>query len=389
MTRDGRQAVSSSVDGGVLVLTVDNPPVNAGSTAVRQGLLDGVSRLRDDASLVGAVVVGAGGSFIAGSDLREFGGRLPEPLLPAVITAIEQCGKPVIAALDGHALGGGFEVALGCHGRIGTSRLRVALPEVSLGMVTGAGASQRLPRLVGRETALDLILSGRRVGGAEAADLGILDQVAEPDELLSAAVEMARHATPRILMDEPLPDPAPSLDAIAEPYLASIGARPQLVESLRLVRAAGSRPPEQMLADERSMFDTLRLGEEAAALRHLFFAGRAARKDPLSDRVRAEIVDQLTCAGGAVAPDVGADPASAAPMLTAMAAETAELLRTGIVARPGDIDLLMVDDGGFPRHLGGPLWWATRVGDVSLERSIPPTSVDAVNAVWERVRTDG
>ncbi|MFI5427148.1 enoyl-CoA hydratase/isomerase family protein [Aeromicrobium sp. UC242_57] len=179
-------------DGDVLVLTIDNPPVNASSAQVRQGLLDGIAELDRDPQLIGMVVIGDHGTFIAGSDLREFGGTLPAPLLPVVIAAIESSPKPVVAAIDGHALGGGFELTLGCDARIFTDRARVGLPEVSLGMVPGAGGTQRLPRLTGRARALKLIVASTRLTAREAAEVGIADAVVEPDDLLSVATSWAR-----------------------------------------------------------------------------------------------------------------------------------------------------------------------------------------------------
>ena len=132
-------------DGDVLVILIDNPPINAGSLSVRRGILDSIALLGEDPALRAAVIIGQGTTFIAGSDLREFGKPLEEPQLPAVIRAIETVDKPVVAALHGAALGGGFELALGCDARVAAPGAVVGLPEVTLGMLPGAGGTQRLP----------------------------------------------------------------------------------------------------------------------------------------------------------------------------------------------------------------------------------------------------
>jgi 3-hydroxyacyl-CoA dehydrogenase len=150
-------------DGGIAVIVIDNPPINAGSAAVRQGLMAAIETLRTDDTLQGAVLIGAGNTFVAGSDLREFGQPLSDPQLPAVIVAIESCKKPVVAALHGAALGGGFELALGCDARVAAPHTVVGLPEVTLGIIPGAGGTQRLPRVVGIPRAIRMICAGERV----------------------------------------------------------------------------------------------------------------------------------------------------------------------------------------------------------------------------------
>ena len=193
-------------DGDIAVIVIDNPPVNAGSAAVRQGLLNAVHTLRDDPTLKGAVLIGAGSTFIAGSDIREFGQPLAEPQLPAVIAAIEDCCKPVVAALHGAALGGGFELALGCDARVAAPGTVVGLPEVTLGIIPGAGGTQRLPRLVGLPRAVQMICSGERVPAATALSQGIVDELAEGD-LRAAAIAHARRLAGRKqrLRDRPVP----------------------------------------------------------------------------------------------------------------------------------------------------------------------------------------
>lgn len=183
-------------DGDIAVIVIDNPPINAGSAAVREGLMAAIAAVESDASLRGAVLIGSGNTFIAGSDLREFGQPLAEPQLPAVIRAIEDCGKPVVAALHGAALGGGFERALGCDARVAAPGTVVGLPEVTLGIIPGAGGTQRLPRVVGIPRAIGMVCSGERVSSSPAQAAGLIDAEAQGD-LRAAAVAHARQLAGR------------------------------------------------------------------------------------------------------------------------------------------------------------------------------------------------
>jgi len=178
-------AITQSVDldrrGRIAVLTVNNPPVNALSQHVRQGLRDGVTRATADAAVGAVVVTCAGRTFIAGADITEFGKPPKEPGLHEVLALIEQSPKPIIAAVHGTALGGGLEVALACHYRIGVKTARFGLPEVKLGLLPGAGGTQRLPRVVGVETALQMIVSGEPIGADAALTHGLIDAIVEGD----------------------------------------------------------------------------------------------------------------------------------------------------------------------------------------------------------------
>lgn len=162
--------VSATTRNGVLVVTIDNAPVNATSVDVRDGLEKTLAHAEAAAGLTGVVITGAGKTFIGGADIKEFGKPAMDPTLPAVIEKIENLSKPVVAALNGAALGGGLEVALACHYRVAAPAAQVGLPEVKLGIVPGAGGTQRLPRLIGIPAALDLITSGRSVKAAEALE---------------------------------------------------------------------------------------------------------------------------------------------------------------------------------------------------------------------------
>jgi 3-hydroxyacyl-CoA dehydrogenase len=267
-------------DGCVAVIVIDNPPVNAGSLEVRRGLLNALRTVAADDAIDAAVIIGAGNTFVAGSDIREFGKPLDEPQLPAVIAAIEACPKPVVAAIHGASLGGGFELALGCDARVCAPGAVVGLPEVTLGMIPGAGGTQRLPRLVGIAAAIEIVCSGRRVPAEEALRLGMVDKLIE-GELRSGAVEYARarEGRKRRLSETPVTaDTHHSVEKAASAGLKAGRGRPHVAEAIEAVKSAVRLPFAEALAREREVFQRLRSGNEAAALRHLFFAEREASK---------------------------------------------------------------------------------------------------------------
>ncbi len=281
MIRDDA-VVRLQVQAGHGIVTIDNPPVNAGSTPVRQGLLDCLGRA-SGMDLRGVVILGAGRSFIAGSDIREFGAPLAAPELPQVIAAIEACPHPVCAAIHGAALGGGFELALGCDLRVAAPGAVLGLPEVTLGMVPGAGGTQRLPRLMGLAQAVALVCSGRRVPAPEALDLGMVDALADsaaaPDLIAAAIAAIGAAPGKRRLRDLPVPEADPQDVAAAEASALRRGkARPHVAEAIALVKRSATAPSDEALSVERAAFQRFRLGEEAFALRHLFFAERAAMR---------------------------------------------------------------------------------------------------------------
>ena len=279
------QRVSEKVgverDGDVLVILIDNPPINAGSLSVRRGILDAIALLAEDPALRAAVIIGQGTTFIAGSDLREFGKQLEEPQLPAVIRAIETVVKPVVAAIHGAALGGGFELALGCDGRVAARGAIVGLPEVTLGMLPGAGGTQRLPRLVGVSRSIQMICAGERIGADKALALGIVDSIAEGDLRVAAVAFAAGLSGKRRVRDLAVPAEPP--EAIEKAIGAATKAgrgRPNIRAAIERVQAAASEPIDDALAMERKLFQEFRMSEDAAALRHLFFAEREAGKAP-------------------------------------------------------------------------------------------------------------
>jgi len=269
-------------DGDIGVLIIDNPPVNAGSHDIRKGLLAAIAEVEADDTLSGAVLIGAGRSFISGSDIKEFDLPLEPPQMPQVIGAIEGAEKPFVAALSGAALGGGYELALGCDARIAAPGTVVGLPETALGIIPGAGGTQKLPRLVGKAEAIRLIAAATRVKAEKALALGMVDALAEGG-LRQAAVEMARGmaGSKRRVIDRPVPE-AHGVEAAVQ--TASRRARPHVLAAIHHVCQAGEVPAAEGLAAERETFQQLRIAPEAKALRHIFFAEReAARGKPGRD----------------------------------------------------------------------------------------------------------
>jgi 3-hydroxyacyl-CoA dehydrogenase len=284
---------------GALVVTIDNPPVNATSVDVRSGLEKALAHAETAADVTGIVVTGAGKTFVGGADIKEFGKPAMEPILPDVIETIEGLSKPVVAALNGAALGGGLEVALACHYRIASPAAQVGLPEVKLGIVPGAGGTQRLPRLIGIPAALDLITSGRSVKADEAVKLGIIDEVAAGD-LIEAAITTALTLAGKPLrrtgeLNIAAADPA-EIEKASAKILAKARGQRAPAEAVRLVTTS-DRPLAEGLADERATFLALRDSREAAALRHVFFAERESSKVEGLEGVKPRPVETIGICG--------------------------------------------------------------------------------------------
>jgi 3-hydroxyacyl-CoA dehydrogenase len=293
------ESVSAELTDGILVVTIDNPPVNATSTHVRAGLMAALDHGAARDGVVGIVLTGAGRIFVGGADIKEFGKPPAEPSLPEVMDRIEGFEKPVVAAVNGAALGGGCEIALACHGRIAAANATFGLPEVKLGIVPGAGGTQRLPRLIGTIAAIDLIGSGRIVKAGEALALGLVDSVS--DDALGAALSAARglegkplRRTGRLAI--PAEDEA-AVGAAAKKILAKARGQTAPTEAVRLVKAATHADLKSGLADERETFLRLRDSEEAAALRHVFFAERAAGKVEGLDAVSPRKIETVGVVG--------------------------------------------------------------------------------------------
>jgi 3-hydroxyacyl-CoA dehydrogenase len=270
--------VSGIVEDGVLVACINNPPVNAASAAARAGLLAAVRAANGQDDIRALVLTGAGRIFIGGADISEFGKPAIEPTLPEVISEIERSAKPVIAALNGAALGGGLEIALACHRRIASPAATLALPEVKLGIVPGAGGTQRLPRLTGLALSLDMIGTGRSLKAPEALTAGIIDAIAD-DVVAAAKAEIAGGIALRRTSElAVVSEPGDGVETTAARIRSRAKGQPAPLEAIRLVLATRDTGFIEGLADERRTFIRLRDSAEAAALRYVFFAEREAAK---------------------------------------------------------------------------------------------------------------
>jgi 3-hydroxyacyl-CoA dehydrogenase len=308
------QSVDLSTRGRVAVLTVDNPPVNALSQHVRKGLHDGIKQATADGAVQAIVLACAGRTFIAGADITEFGKPPAEPSLHSVLDLIEGSPKPVVAAIHGTALGGGLEVTLACHYRVGVKAARFGLPEVKLGILPGAGGTQRLPRVVGVEKGLSMMVSGDPIGADEALKAGLIDEIVDGD-LTAAGVAFAEK-----VLDERRP-----LRKIRDldDKLAAVRGKPEVFANfrksiarqtrgfrapeniVRAVEAAVSLPFEQGLKRERELFAELLSSPESKAQRYFFFAEREAAKipdvpadTPPRDVKKAAVIGAGTMGGG-------------------------------------------------------------------------------------------
>jgi 3-hydroxyacyl-CoA dehydrogenase len=265
--------VSLSWRGAVALITVDNPPVNAINHAVRVGLLAALDDIAKNKSAKAVVIAAAGKTFMAGSDIKEFDAPPRAPGLPEVIDKIEMFPLPVVAAIHGTALGGGFEIALGCHARIAASNAKVGLPEIHLGIIPGAGGTQRLPRLIGAEKALDWILTGRHVPAAEA-----VDETVESD-LIQAAVAFAEKATIKRTRDLSAQVDAAVLDAQRKAVAKrarGFEAPPAAIDAV----VASAKPFEEGMRIESEISARLKVSDQSRAQRHLFFAEREVARIP-------------------------------------------------------------------------------------------------------------
>ena len=281
------QSVSVSRDGDVAVISIDNPPVNALSFHVREPLMQAFETLRDDASVAAIVLACAGRTFVAGADITEFGKPMQRPDLRDLIATLEKIEKPTVAAIHGTALGGGLELALGCHFRVADGAAKLGLPEVKLGLLPGAGGTVRLPYLLGPQKALKLIVSGTPIGTAEALDGGLVDAIAE-GELVAAAVEFARARTAEGKKFPAVRDRRDKVErvdlAAFDKQAAELAKKARGLEApvacAQSVRNAVTLPFDEALAKEREFFVTLVSGDQSRAQRHLFFAEREAAKVP-------------------------------------------------------------------------------------------------------------
>ncbi|HSR97536.1 MAG TPA: 3-hydroxyacyl-CoA dehydrogenase NAD-binding domain-containing protein [Kofleriaceae bacterium] len=282
--------VNLAAEGDIAILSVNYPPVNALSQQVRAGILAGVRQAIADPAVKAIVLACDGKTFIAGADITEFGKPMQAPSLVEVQDAVEGSPKPVIAAIHGTALGGGFELALCCHYRVAVPSAKCGFPEVNLGLLPGAGGTQRLPRIVGVEQALDMVTSGKHIDGKSAHAAGLFDELVPEDALRASAIAFAK----KVVADgRPLRRVRDLDDKVA-----AARAKPDVFDAfrkanakkfrgflapeynIRAVEAAVARPFDEGLAEERRLFGELMAGTQSAAQRYVFFAERQVWKIP-------------------------------------------------------------------------------------------------------------
>jgi 3-hydroxyacyl-CoA dehydrogenase len=269
---------------GIAILKFDNPPVNSLGLELRQAIVEAIERANADPQVEAIVLIGAGAGFSGGADIREFGTprASTQPHLMTVISTVEGSAKPVIAAIGGVCMGGGLELALGCHYRVAAAGAKIALPEVKLGLLPGAGGTQRLPRVIGAEAALNMIVSGATVPSEKLRGTPLFDAFADGD-LLDAAVAFARNIVTQKLgvrrvrdLQVNMPNHEAFFQFARNTAKAVAGRYPAPVACVEAVAAAFDRPFDAGIKRERELFATLMLSPESAALRHVFQAERAA-----------------------------------------------------------------------------------------------------------------
>ena len=306
------EVVSYELRENIGVILVNNPPVNALAQVVRQGILNAVNTAQEDASEA-IVLACEGRTFIAGADITEFGKPPKDPWLPEVLTAIENSSKPVIAAIHGTALGGGFEVTLACHYRCAVPSAKVGLPEVKLGLLPGAGGTQRVPRITGVQAALDMITSGNPISSVKANTMGLVDELLADEDVVGGAIQYAKGlvetGAPLKRIRDISIDPSsidPNFFDNARKQLAR-RARGQIAQDriVSCLEAAVKLPIDEGLERERELFRELVASPESAAMRHIFFAERQAAKikdiakdTPLRPIQKVAIIGGGTMGGG-------------------------------------------------------------------------------------------
>ena len=298
--------VTTALHGDVLVVTIDNPPVNALGAAVRQGLLAAMQQAQADAAVAAVLLVGAGKAFIAGADIREFGKPPVPPALPEVCRAIEGSDKPVVAVLHGAALGGGLEVALSAHYRLALPAATVGLPEVNLGLLPGSGGTQRAPRLMGVQGATAIMLSGQHLKAQAALQAGLVDKLVEGADAQAAGLAYVRElltakAPVRRTRDLAIAEPQAALAWLEEQKAETAKKARGLFSPLKIiecVQAAVQLPFDEGLARERALFIECLDSPQRAGLIHAFFAEREVAKVPEAQAAQPRPVASIAVIGG-------------------------------------------------------------------------------------------
>jgi 3-hydroxyacyl-CoA dehydrogenase len=286
--------------GDLAIVTIDNPPVNATSQSVRQALSAAVRQTSSDPNVRAVVLCCAGKTFVAGADVTEFDKPPIPPHLPDVIALIETADKPWIAALHGSVLGGGLELAMGCHARVAAPATKLGLPEVSLGLIPGAGGTVRLPRLVGAELALSMVASGKPISVEHALEAGLIDRISEGD-LLYAAKDLARSVTaPQPTLARPVKPPQNPAAFAAQAAELRAKARGQHspVAAVAAIERAFEYPADAALLAERQDFLDLKADPQSAALRRMFFAERQTLKNDARVAGTARPLSHIGVVGG-------------------------------------------------------------------------------------------
>lgn len=299
--------ISLEIHGEIALVKIKNPPVNALSAAVRTELVDTIETMTEGDQIAAIVIIGDGRCFSAGADISEFGTEPPEgtPTLPETIATLENAPVPVIAGIHGFAFGGGLEIALGAHFRLATMDAKMGLPEVDIGIIPGAGGTQRLPRLIGVKEAARLVATGERVSGDKAAELGLIDIVTDKDNIEASAMAFAETLIDQGIGPRPTPlitdriesvdDAATAVEDVRQSIAKRIGGRQAPLRALESVLNAASLSFDDGMAAEREIFLGLRDGPEARALRHLFKAERDAQK--IADAPDGFKAPEITTAG--------------------------------------------------------------------------------------------
>jgi len=425
--------VTTSVEHGIGWIEVDSPPVNALGHAVRCGLLNALHALECDNRAAAIVILCVGKTFFVGADISEFDHPPREPLLPEVLAAIDASTKPVIAAIHGYALGGGLELALACHYRVAAPSARLGLPEVKLGILPGAGGTQRLPRLIGPARALNIIAFGEPISSICAKDMGMIDALAGDGAIRDDARDFANakldeaKCLPRVSdrNDKIAPgafDPA-LFDEFRERHPELMRGYKAPAAIVRAIEAAVELPFGEGLLREQELFQELRASKESAAQRYFFFAQRRASKPagaiPLRDgAIAQQLGDELFHQAEALALSSTADRVVEATLaefgfpetlldrlrrgqrsdryvrlsegksgqksadrdlivrlLYPLVNRAAKLIEDGN-ARVCDIDVAAITELGWPVFTGGPLYWADTLGLASIVDSLRGLAAD-------------
>ncbi|MDO4591400.1 MAG: 3-hydroxyacyl-CoA dehydrogenase NAD-binding domain-containing protein [Comamonadaceae bacterium] len=306
MSENTASVVQTRLDGEVLVVSIDNPPVNALGQAVRAGLLAAVEQAAADAAVKAVLIVGEGKAFIAGADIREFGKPAMPPSLPEVCNALEASNKLVVAAIHGAALGGGLEVALSAHYRLALPKALLGLPEVNLGLLPGAGGTQRAPRVMGVKAATELMLSGKHLHAKAAAAAGLVDKLVEGEDPVAAGLAYTREllaagTAVRRTRDIEIADKTAALADLEALAIDTAKKARGLFSPMKIIecaKAAVELPFDQGLAKERELFLQCLESPQRQGLIHAFFAERETAKIPEAKAAAPRPFSKLAIIGG-------------------------------------------------------------------------------------------